>query len=260
MSKGTCFVIQPFVEPFNKRYDDVYAPAIRAAGLEPYRVDQDLTADVLIERIRSGIDDARICLADISIDRPNVFYELGAAHMIEKDVVMLCDQSMRPDKLPFDIAHRNVLMYTTQSKSDFEKLTAALTAKLKAMVERSQDIRKRRNQPLAEVDGLDPMELALLVIVAEQDSAPSYFVIVKSMERLLFAPIAARLGMERLRELAFVAEVQVDDRDGPFTGYVATTAGLQWLRRNVDKIKLRRDEPKAASSQAGSAADDEPPF
>lgn len=259
MSKGTCFVIQPFVEQFNKRYADVYAPAIRAAGLEPYRVDKDLTADVLIDAIRNGIRDARICIADISIDRPNVFYELGAAHMIEKDVVMLCDQSQRPDRLPFDIAHRNVLMYTTQSTSDFERLAAALTAKLKALVERSRDIRQLRNQPLVEVDGLDPMELALLVIVAEEESPPSYYTIVKSMERILFTKIAAKIGMERLRELAFVTAVEVDDRDGTYTGYVASSEGLRWLRRNIDKIKLRRDEPRAASA-AASAVDDEPPF
>lgn len=39
---STCFVIQPFDGgPFDKRYDDVIAPAIVAAGLEPYRVDRD---------------------------------------------------------------------------------------------------------------------------------------------------------------------------------------------------------------------------
>ena len=39
---GRCFVIQPFDQgPFDKRYDDVFAPAICDAGLEPYRVDRN---------------------------------------------------------------------------------------------------------------------------------------------------------------------------------------------------------------------------
>lgn len=37
-----CFVIQPFDKgKFDKRFDDVLAPAIAAAGLEAYRVDRD---------------------------------------------------------------------------------------------------------------------------------------------------------------------------------------------------------------------------
>jgi hypothetical protein len=38
----TCFVMQPFDgAAFDSRYREVYAPAIVAAGLEPYRVDED---------------------------------------------------------------------------------------------------------------------------------------------------------------------------------------------------------------------------
>ena len=32
MDEKFCFVIQPFQEIFNKRYEDTYDPAIRAAG------------------------------------------------------------------------------------------------------------------------------------------------------------------------------------------------------------------------------------
>ena len=53
----TCFVIQPFDGGrFDKRYDDVYAPAIRDAGLEPYRADRDVKAEVLIDAIEEGIN------------------------------------------------------------------------------------------------------------------------------------------------------------------------------------------------------------
>ena len=39
---GRCFVIQPFDGgKFDKRYEDVFVPAIQAVGLEPYRVDRD---------------------------------------------------------------------------------------------------------------------------------------------------------------------------------------------------------------------------
>jgi hypothetical protein len=48
----TCFVIQPFdKDKFDQRYTDVFEPAIKAAGLEPYRVDRDPTVTIPIERI-----------------------------------------------------------------------------------------------------------------------------------------------------------------------------------------------------------------
>jgi hypothetical protein len=48
----TCFVIQPFDSgKYDKRYADVYRPAIVDAGLEPYRVDKDPSVhEVLVHR------------------------------------------------------------------------------------------------------------------------------------------------------------------------------------------------------------------
>jgi hypothetical protein len=74
----TCFVIQPFDDgPFDKRYEDVFVPAIRAAGMEPYRVDRDPAASIPIEDIEKGIRSAGACLADISEPNQNVWFELG---------------------------------------------------------------------------------------------------------------------------------------------------------------------------------------
>jgi len=69
----TCFVIQPFDgDTFDKRFDEIFAPAIRDAGLEPYRVDRDPDVEVPIDAIETGIQSATVCLADITTDNPNV--------------------------------------------------------------------------------------------------------------------------------------------------------------------------------------------
>ena len=60
---GRCFVIQPFDRGFNKRYDDVYEPAIHEALLEPYRVDRDPSVVIPIEQIESEIRGSEACLA-----------------------------------------------------------------------------------------------------------------------------------------------------------------------------------------------------
>lgn len=55
-----CFVIQPFDETYNKRYDDIYEPAIRKAELKPYRVDQDLSTRVPTENIKRKRNDKNL--------------------------------------------------------------------------------------------------------------------------------------------------------------------------------------------------------
>ena len=116
-----CFVIQPFDgERYDKRYRDVFAPAIENAGLEPYRVDRDPSVDVPIEDIERGIEGSGVCLAEISTDNPNVWYELGYAIAMKRAVVLVCSDE-RTTKYPFDVHHRKVIQYSTQSLSDFEE-------------------------------------------------------------------------------------------------------------------------------------------
>lgn len=63
-----CFVIQPISEKkYDKRFDDIYAPAISNAGLEPYRVDRDPSVRNIIDEIEKRIQESVLCLADISM-------------------------------------------------------------------------------------------------------------------------------------------------------------------------------------------------
>ena len=114
----TCFVIQPFdAGKFDKRFDDVYEPAVKAAGLEAYRVDRDPSVEVAIDAIEDGIKNAAVCLADITTDNPNVWYELGFAFASGRPVVMVCSNERIGHKYPFDIQHRAVITYKPESAS-----------------------------------------------------------------------------------------------------------------------------------------------
>lgn len=97
-----CFVIQPFSRDFDRRYTDTFEPAIKKAGLEPYRVDKDPYSSVPINDIEEKIRESNLCFADITTDNPNVWYELGYAFACGKNVVMICS-SERTTKFPFDI-------------------------------------------------------------------------------------------------------------------------------------------------------------
>ncbi|HKR06064.1 MAG TPA: hypothetical protein VJY62_15615, partial [Bacteroidia bacterium] len=127
-----CFIIQPFDNgTFDKRFTDIFQPAILKANLEPYRIDKDLSVRIPIDDIEKGIMEASICFAEITSDNPNVWYELGFALACKKDVVMVCSDE-RSGKFPFDIQHRQIIIYATSSKSDFEELEDTITKKIKA--------------------------------------------------------------------------------------------------------------------------------
>ena len=86
---ATCFVIQPFDEANDRRYEEVYKPALEAAAVTPYRVDRDPSVAVPIDSIETKIREADIFLADITTHNPNVWYELGFASATGRPVVMI---------------------------------------------------------------------------------------------------------------------------------------------------------------------------
>jgi hypothetical protein len=112
-------------------------------------VDQDARADVLITAIEDGIRSAAMCLADITTDNPNVWYERGFAFAANRPVVMVCSTE-RIGKYPFDIQHRAIIPYKTEAQSDFKLLSDAITDRLKAAAERGQAL-----QQIADMKGVE---------------------------------------------------------------------------------------------------------
>ena len=158
----TCFVIQPFDDgkQYDKRYKDVFEPAIRAAELEPYRVDQDPSVSVPIDDIEQGIEYSGVCLAEISTDNPNVWFELGYAIARKRDVVLVCSDE-RKTPFPFDVQHRKIIQYSTQSPSDFETASSKITAQLKAVLKKREELGMLSSlSSVSKVEGLEQYEIA----------------------------------------------------------------------------------------------------
>ena len=101
---------------FDSRNREIYAPAIVAAGLEPYRVDEDPKVSIPIQDIERGIRQSHICLAEISNDNPNVWFELGFAIACGKEVVLICSDA-RTTRFPFDVQHHTIIKYSTGASS-----------------------------------------------------------------------------------------------------------------------------------------------
>lgn len=241
MDEKLCFVIQPFQEIFDKRYEDIYDPAIRAAGLTPYRVDRDPSAKILIEQIEKKIDEATICLADISIDNPNVWYELGYAFASEKDVVMVCDKQRK--EFPFDVRHKSIIPYSNDSKRDFDNLENQIKEKIQVYLSQQKTSIPSIVTPLQEASGLQPFELTMLsIIIGEQKSIQetvSIYTINQQMKNAGFTDAATGIGMRLLRNKNFIECIIDQDWNGnEFYACRLTPDGENFILSNLNLFEL----------------------
>ena len=104
----TVFVAMPFTEEL----EDVYIYGIRkcveGVGLSCIRADEVEHGGPIVEEIVDQIRRCRIIIAEVSDHNPNVFYEVGWAHALERPTILLAREG---SDLPFDIRHVNAIMY-----------------------------------------------------------------------------------------------------------------------------------------------------
>ncbi|MBN1265712.1 MAG: hypothetical protein JXA25_09480 [Anaerolineales bacterium] len=110
-AKGHIFAAMPFAG----LYDDVFLVAMTYAaeqnGLVCLRIDQHEYSGDIVAEIQNKIRTAEAVIADLSESNPNVLYETGFAHAIEKPTVHICSTQLKD--LPFNVAHWNTIPYHT---------------------------------------------------------------------------------------------------------------------------------------------------
>lgn len=255
-----CFVIQPFDKgEFDKRYDGVFAPAIEKAGFEAYRVDRDPTVIIPIETIESNIREADVCLADISLEKPNVWYEVGFAVASKKNVILVCKED---SDFPFDVRHRAIITYVTHSPRDFEKLQDDIVERLKAYAKQTTLL--AAISPVKPTHGLTAAEMLALVLIMEDRLTPysglSPYSIAGGMERGGFTRLAVTLALQGLLEKAMIEVGSAGNEDGEeCVVYRITSLGVSWCMENQSRFKLTV-EPQPSRSLPAPQEDEDIPF
>jgi nucleoside 2-deoxyribosyltransferase len=109
--------------PFSKNFDDVYKFGIKAAcnniGVQCERVDEQLFQEYVTDRIFAQIRSADMIIADMTRRNPNVFYEVGYAHALDKPTILLTSTA---DDIPFDLRNRRHLIYNNSIDNLHQKL------------------------------------------------------------------------------------------------------------------------------------------
>ncbi|RDV13097.1 hypothetical protein DXT99_21630 [Pontibacter diazotrophicus] len=244
INRDTCFVIQPFDNgKFDSRFEDVFKPAIEKAGLEAYRVDRNPGVRVPIDEIERKILRASICLADITIDNPNVWYELGFAYACNKDVVMVCSKDERQGSYPFDIRHKTIISYSLSSKSGFTILEEAVTEKLKALLETAKNIHPIKTPVNAASinEQLTDSEVMLLKFILEEqpthEEKARLYQVNKAFIDLGYDGFSFGLSMRSLVKKGLVVTSKEYDEwnNGEYTACQITEKGEEWILHNFEK-------------------------
>jgi len=107
--KPKAFVVMQFSEEYNLLYSEVIKPVTESAGYECVRGDEFYASTPILNDIIKSIRDSKVIIAEITPNNPNVFYEIGYAHAINKPTILICDS--KREKLPFDISSFRTLFY-----------------------------------------------------------------------------------------------------------------------------------------------------
>ena len=249
--KPRCFVIQEFDEggKFDKRYDETIEPALKSSEVDPVRADKILGLQPVIQKIEEAILESSICVAEVSTDNPNVWLELGYALALNKPVVILCDKQIR-DKLPFDIRHRPVIIYRTDSKSGYEELERKIKENINNELETDKSI---ESVPLIkggahELEDLKDYEVAilttLLALWPSSSNGSPYWPLHRKLVAQGYNEFFISLGISKLLDKELIQKNSESTGDGDeYFRYCITPKGIGWLTKREDKLELTDEIP-----------------
>ena len=126
-----CFVIMPFSSDFNHYYSEILKPTIEKCELTSIRADEIYGIKPIIDDIAECIINAEIIIADVTDKNPNVNYELGMAHTLRKNVIII---SQRVEDIPFDYRHIRAIIYDIKKANWDTKLKYELTKTIKSVL------------------------------------------------------------------------------------------------------------------------------
>ncbi|MEQ1903459.1 MAG: hypothetical protein ABL888_04680 [Pirellulaceae bacterium] len=124
-----CFVIMPFREREHpqRQYFDLIKPLLKNEfGITCYRVDEDALPDRIDNKIYTYMLRAEFVIAEITTANPNVMYELGMAHTLNKPCILLTQNTY--SQLPFDVSRITIEPYTDEEslKKYLRRVVSAL--------------------------------------------------------------------------------------------------------------------------------------
>jgi tetratricopeptide (TPR) repeat protein len=152
MKPPLCFVLMPFGKKpsntsgltidFDAVYRDLIAPAIREAGLEPLRADEEMAGGIIHKPMFERLILCEYAIADLTTANANVFYELGVRHAVRPWSTVLL-YAKGTGQLPFDVAPLRAMTYSLNE----EGLPTYIEDSKAGILKRLKNIKENQDQP-----------------------------------------------------------------------------------------------------------------
>jgi tetratricopeptide (TPR) repeat protein len=227
---------------FNRVFEQLIRPALEQAGCAVFRADEETRAGDIRTDMFQELLVADLVLADLTLDNPNVWYELGVRHALRARGVLLI-QGPRPNQ-PFDIYTDRKLRYSIRDgapdpatlDADRDRLATMARATLAADSARKvspvytllDDLREPQWRELL-LSGDNEFSRAYdawhgRLEVARQKNRPGDILVLATetptRALALEARRAAAESLMKLRQFEFALEqieaaLEIDDRDRP---------------------------------------------
>jgi hypothetical protein len=121
--------MMPFDAGFNSVYESIKLAA-DGAGLRCRRADDIWENASIIQDVVALIDRSRVVICDCTGRNPNVFYEVGIAHTLGREVILITQSE---HDIPFDLRHLRYVRYLNNAEGR-TALTAALQLRMKTIL------------------------------------------------------------------------------------------------------------------------------
>jgi len=112
--KKVAIVLMPFIDA----YDDIYLIGIKEVvekrGYSCTRVDDNYFPGQIVEEIQRSIAESDVIIAEMTDKNPNVYYEVGYAHGINKYPILITKEAK---ELPFDLRGYKHIVYRGEIKT-----------------------------------------------------------------------------------------------------------------------------------------------
>lgn len=128
-------VLVSVMMPFGASFVDVYTSiqgAVEDAKLRCRRADEIWENPAIIQDVVNLIDRAKVVICDCTGRNPNVFYEIGIAHALGREVILLTQSE---HDVPFDLRHLRYISYLNNGEG-------------------LQNLRERLGERLADIAGV----------------------------------------------------------------------------------------------------------
>ncbi len=143
--KKSCFVVCPIGnegsdirKQADYLFNHIIEPACDKFNFDPIRADKIATSGLITNKIIKNLRDAEIVIADLTGHNPNVFYELGVRHALNKQVILIKHEK---DRRPFDVQQINIIDYKSlDDPEEMQKLKNKLIQHIGGILTESEEI------------------------------------------------------------------------------------------------------------------------